>query len=404
MDEKQILKPLNYLFIALFAVIPWSLALMQIFLGVICAYLLIASIINRKNYFYFHRFYLLPFIFLGMQFIAALLSEYISVSLNNVINTFWVILTIPFLASLPLQPAYRMHALNALVISSALVGLYGIIQFFTGINLSGPAELSMLGNYYRAVGTYSHFLTLSGNQLMVFAFAFTFAMQEKKASKKRLYFAGTIFIGLSIVATQGRGSWLGVMVILLLATGLFYRKHLYKILTIGGLIFLITLIALPDIRERFLNIFIVFNKYNLGRISLWQSALLMIGDHPWFGIGPGLFDQMLDLYRVEGFYNATGHAHNDFLHIAAQSGLPSLVVWTTIWIYFFIYSFRYLSITSTDQSDRMIVTGAVLAIAGILIASLTQCYFFDLENNILWWVIVTTTLQIIIQSERKTAQ
>jgi len=404
MDEKQILRPLNYLFIALFAVIPWSLALMQIFLGLICVYLLIAAAVNRKNYFRYHRFYLLPLVFLIMQFVAALLSENIPISINNFIHTFWVILTIPFAASLPLRPLTRQNAINALIISASLLGLYAVIQFFTGINLTGPAELSMLGNYYRAVGTYTHFLTLSGNQLMIFAFAFIFAMQEENVSKKGLYFAGATLIALSIIATQGRGSWLGVVTILTLATVLFYRKYLYKILVIVGTLFITTMIILPDIRERFLNIFMIFSKYNLGRISLWQSALLMIGDHPWFGIGPGLFEQMLDRYRVEGFYNATGHAHNDYLHVAVQSGLPSMLVWISIWILFFVYGSKYLRTTPTDRTDRMIVISAVLAIAGILTASLTQCYFFDMENNILWWVIVATTLQVIIQSDKNTNQ
>ena len=401
MNEKKLNRPFVYLFFGLFAVIPWSLALMQIFLGLICMYLLFASAAGRKNLLLYHRFFLLPFVFLLLQFVAAVFSDNIPVSINNLINTFWVILTLPFVASLPLQAGDRMRAFQILIVSSAIVGLYGVIQFFTGLNLTGPAQLSMLGNYYRAVGTYNHFLTFSGNQLIVFAFAFTFALQAKQLHNAWLYFSGTALIGLSIIATQGRGSWLGMMVIIILAVILFYRKHVYKVLITAALIFLIMVITLPDIRERFLNIFVIFNKYNLGRISLWQSAVLMISDHPWFGIGPGLFEQTLDLYRVEGFYNATGHAHNDYLHIAVQSGLPSLAVWMAIWIYFFVLCKRCFSAPNLDKTDRMLVTGAVLALAGILTGSLTQCYFFDLENNILWWVFVATTLQIVLPFENK---
>lgn len=401
MDTKKLLLPLNYLFIALFAVIPWSLALMQILLGAVCAYILLVSVISRKNYFRFHYFYILPTVFILSQVVAALCSEQVDTSLHNLIHTYWVILTIPFVASLPLRPADRLNAVNALILSSAVAALYGIVQFFTGINLLGGTVLSQLGNYYRAIGTYSFFLTFAGNQLMVFAFAFIFAIEAEKDIMKRLYLAAVVFIGLSIVATQGRSAWLGVIMILILTSILFYRKHFVKIAGTGAALFLIIILVLPDIRDRFMNIFLVTNKFNLGRISLWQSSVLMIRDHPWLGIGPGLFEQTLDLYRVEGFYNATSHAHNDYLHVAVQSGLPSLAVWALIWISFFIYCYRFLSSGPENRSDRLITMAAMLAIAGILTASTSQCYFFDLENNILWLIIVATTLQIFIRPGQK---
>jgi putative inorganic carbon (HCO3(-)) transporter len=397
MDTKKLLRPLNYLFVALFAVIPWSLALMQILLGAVCAYILVISIMTRKNYFRFHYFYLLPAVFILSQITAALCSEHVDISLRNLIHTYWVILTIPFVASLPLRSSDRLNAVNTLILSSAIAGLYGIFQFFTGVNLLGGTVLSQLGKYYRAIGTYSFFLTFAGNQLMVFAFAFIFAIEAEKDYRKRFYLATVVLIGLSIVATQGRSAWLGVIMILILASILFYRKRFLKIAGTGAVLFLVIILVFPDIRDRFMNIFLVTNKFNLGRISLWQSSILMIRDHPWFGIGPGLFEQTLDLYRVEGFYNATSHAHNDYLHIAVQSGLPSLAVWTSIWISFFIYGYRFLSSEPENRSDRLITMAALLAIAGILTASTSQCYFFDLENNILWWVIISTTLQIFIR-------
>ena len=93
MGDKHISGYLNYLYIALLAVIPWSLALMQILLGLICAYLILASVVNRKLYVNYQRFYLLPGLFLILQFAAALLSADSSKSLDNVVNTFWVILS-----------------------------------------------------------------------------------------------------------------------------------------------------------------------------------------------------------------------------------------------------------------------------------------------------------------------
>ena len=55
------------------------------------------------------------------------------------------------------------------------------------------------------------------------------------------------------------------------------------------------------------------------------------------------------------------------------------------------------------ESDRKIVLGSILAIAGILTASFFQCFYTDLENNILWWVIAAVSLQISIQSKSNKA-
>ena len=52
----------------------------------------------------------------------------------------------------------------------------------------------------------------------------------------------------------------------------------------------------------------------------------MIGDHPWFGCGPGNFQSYYTRYKVPEASETIADPHNFLLEIAATAGLPSLVL------------------------------------------------------------------------------
>jgi hypothetical protein len=61
------------------------------------------------------------------------------------------------------------------------------------------------------------------------------------------------------------------------------------------------------------------------RIEPAREAVAIVRDHPWLGTGGGTFYVVYMAYQPswEGFYN---HAHNDFLEIAADTGLVGLAL------------------------------------------------------------------------------
>jgi tetratricopeptide (TPR) repeat protein len=58
------------------------------------------------------------------------------------------------------------------------------------------------------------------------------------------------------------------------------------------------------------------------RIYTWRSTLGMIRSHPWVGVGPGAFKTVYPSYSLAG---PTKHAHNSYLQIGAETGLPALI-------------------------------------------------------------------------------
>lgn len=386
---------LTYLFLALFmAVLPWSIAAMQIAAGTVVLVILIGSIRQKRFPLAFHPFYYFVLFYLLTQLISVLNSPDRASSFQSVFSTDWFWLFVPFLASLGLPATWKKRVLHTLLISASLAALYGIFQFFMGIEIFRGSRIPAMGHFFRAIGGYNFYLTFAGNQMMVMAIAFSFWMLEKENRRNRyLYGIITSLLFLSVVATFGRSTWIGSLVIFLGGTFLLNRKLFIRltiaILIIGAVFFA----GVPEIRARLLSIF--EPSQNEARLNIWRTAWAMFKDHPIFGIGSGRFNQLFPVYKVPGFYDATGHAHNDYLNMAVNSGVIGLWGWLSMWGAWFYYTIRTLrEKTRLSLLDRQILYGSLLAITGIMIAAFFQCYYTDLENNILWLTIAAFSLMI----------
>ena len=63
-----------------------------------------------------------------------------------------------------------------------------------------------------------------------------------------------------------------------------------------------------------------------GREETPEAAMNLIRDYPVFGAGPGSFYLAFPPYRTEKIGAFFDHAHNDYIEIAAESGLPGLAI------------------------------------------------------------------------------
>ncbi len=69
-----------------------------------------------------------------------------------------------------------------------------------------------------------------------------------------------------------------------------------------------------------------------GRLEIWSRAIYMIQDFPFTGIGMGSFMEVADALYPFFHYDPASikHAHNLFLQIAADLGIPGLVAWLVL--------------------------------------------------------------------------
>jgi O-antigen ligase len=65
------------------------------------------------------------------------------------------------------------------------------------------------------------------------------------------------------------------------------------------------------------------------RIELFQTSMRLIHDNPWLGVGPKNVKYAALKYRGQNEYPdwMYQHMHNNFLQIAAEMGIPGLLIW-----------------------------------------------------------------------------
>ena len=182
--------------------------------------------------------------------------------------------------------------------------------------------------------------------LPIFFAILLFTRRKEFKSKREHYIwwlAGITFIGISLVLglTLSRGSWIAGMLSIMLVIGLRWKW--------GWLVFPVAGIAIWAASsligwDGFVEVFL--SSRTLGslndRVDLWYRSMLIIRTFPFTGIGMGSFIPVADtFFPSSSALPGTGsHAHNLFLQIAIDLGLPGLIAWLSILITLSVTSWR----------------------------------------------------------------
>jgi putative inorganic carbon (HCO3(-)) transporter len=150
--------------------------------------------------------------------------------------------------------------------------------------------------------------------------------------RQRIMVGGVALIVLGVLfLTQSRGAWLalGIAVIVLIALRWRWGWLAALGLSLAGIIsaYLIGF-------SRILDFFIRSSSLGGldGRLEIWTRAVFLIQDFPFTGVGMGTFGRAADtLYPF--FMYAPGtidHAHNLFLQVGVDLGIPGLIAWCVV--------------------------------------------------------------------------
>jgi O-antigen ligase len=99
------------------------------------------------------------------------------------------------------------------------------------------------------------------------------------------------------------------------------------------------------------------------RMAHWQVAWRMWQSEPFFGIGPGNFNEAYPSFFLGRWAISQGHAHNYYLHILAEAGIAGLVFYLLLIVAVFVEAFQL------HRTQRGTVWGAMgLGGCGIILA------------------------------------
>ena len=141
-----------------------------------------------------------------------------------------------------------------------------------------------------------------------------------------------VLLALALLLSQSRGAWLGAAAGLLAMPALRYRRGWIApamALVVGAVVALalgpgqiMQAILPPSVAEE-----VTINTLP-GRLELWTRALAMLHDFGVAGAGPGQFEQLVMVLYPPFFTGLLGgfqHAHNLFLQMAVDFGMPGLI-------------------------------------------------------------------------------
>jgi len=215
------------------------------------------------------------------------------------------------------------------------------------------------------VGDANYFATAS---VCAIALAF-YGLLTKRPFKERAFCLVCLLIILfANTACASRGGFLGLIAASLVLTWETKHKARNLILITAFVLPLSLLMPLSPL-HRFLN-----PKADRGseaaHLAAWSAAEVMIRDHPIAGIGLGNFKREMPFYAAPGV-KVDSIAHNMFIEVAAELGLPSLMIFVSI----FVFAFLALGRIRKKRSLPPFLRDAATALrAGLIGTAIAGCF------------------------------
>ena len=275
-----------------------------------------------------------------------------------------------------------LTTVDVIISVAALSAAIGIVQF--GI-------LKWNSTDQRPQGALSHYMTYSGLLTLVTCVTLARVLFWPKDRTWPLLVLPALVV--AIVASLTRSAWVGACagVGLLL---LFRDFRLLGLLPVAAALFLA--VAPASVVERLTSGFkmretstrttVASVQSTQDRIAMLKAGVRMVKDHPLTGVGPGLVEQVYPVYRDSSAVNQLNpHLHNVPLQIAAERGIPALLLWLGI----------IVTMARDYMRQRRAVTWPFLANAGLgclmatIAAGMFEYNFGDSEFLMLFLVIGT---------------
>lgn len=271
----------------------------------------------------------------------------------------------------------------AVSISSAILASYGILQY---IGVEFFIRDSIRFNWKSAFSTFGNQNFFGSYLVLQIPFSLYSIINYKR---KWAYLTYSITL-LALLMTMTRSSWIGFILSFILLFNYFNKKNnQYQTIVVLTILIIICFNILNNgiLFNRFMTLIndtkvLSMNSYSgntdqiesLGsfRIFIWIRVIEMIKMRPLFGFGIEnlalVFEKYYfnDIVNFMGSYFIIDKAHNDFLHIAVSTGIPSLIVYIT-----FISAIFYKVLNRINQDINILLFASI---TGYVI-----CLFFNIS-------------------------
>ena len=287
--------------------------------------------------------------------------------------------------------AYRLlPGRRALTVVDVLITL-GAISAVVGVTQFGILKYDELGR--RPQGTLGMYMTYSGQLMLVACLAAARILFRKTDRVWALLVMPALVVALA--ATLSRNAWVGACA----GIGVLFLIRdfrLFALVPVAAALFIA--FAPTPLTERLWSTFQIRQhanrsatiessvQSNRDRVAMLKSGLHIIRDHPWTGVGPDMVRIVYPHYRDRDAVNQLNpHLHNVPVQIAAERGLPALL----LWLAFMFMLLRDFFLKRKASPRSSVATGALASVIALLAAGMFEYNFGDSEVLMLFLLVVT---------------
>jgi len=389
---------------------------------------LIASLLGNKPF--FKDYWNIPFLIFGFLILLSAISQ--NYFLTNNYNSIWdnklsligLANWIPFIwvfwASQPyLNSKSKRKTFSLILIAGTFpVLITGFGQYF--LNWTGPFQTlnGLIIWYQRPIENPGGLSGLFSSQnyaasWLNFVWPFCIALFIEKGNNlfnKIASFSFLISTGLAAFLTFSRNAWLGLLTSMPIVLGKKGFKFLLPLITI--IILILFFLFSPIFDGEFQNILknllpgkILLEFSNEGyegldvkRIEIYKSALELIKENPFFGVGAGSFTEIF-------FFNTNfwkGHSHNLLFELSISYGLPATIIFFVTTTNILYLSSKKIFSSTVDINANYIDRAFWTALFFFLISQLADVQYFDGKISLITWILIAGLKNIIVNKDYRT--
>ncbi len=315
--------------------------------------------------------------------------------------------------------------ISALVGTGFIIAVLGLIQFLFLKNVISSLE----NGVWRVHAVYGSANSIGLLFDYVLPIGFALLLARVSLRLRLLALACCLPMLFVLYLTQSLGAWIAVTLALLFVVAFSIRNK--KLLLLGsGILLVAVLVVTLAFHTQVVDVIAGHHTSGKGvhavstttkRIYLWESALHMIHDSPWFGYG---MDNWLCHYSNNKICDAhyhywiekdsvthadTGlrseptlsHPHNIFLHVWVSIGVFGLLAFLAVIILFFWLFTRILRRTTHIKGIehlRWMIVGVGAAMLAALVQGQVDSSFLEQDLAFCFWILVATLLLLRVHS------
>jgi O-antigen ligase len=123
------------------------------------------------------------------------------------------------------------------------------------------------------------------------------------------------------------------------------------------------------------------------RVAVWKDTAMLIRAHPYWGTGPGSFEDAFTRVQTSHLTARLNHAHNDYLEFAAEWGVPGAVLLFALIVFVLVRASRGLRRTAR-AADWFLLLGCCGGVFSMLLHAVVDFNLHIPANELLFAVLL----------------